>query len=464
MPNPYIKVYDFPSQMLGTGDEIKLTITFTINATGTDELIHTEEENVFINDYGSLEWEYDIENFVLIPGFLDIKISVPEVSSFAKRFFNYDTEEFDKTDRQALVVLEIRYSGTPDYVTEFKGHIIEDSITYNPDTTYLGFSAAPKTDILFKQMLWDLSDPPLALNPLGYLVISSLGYTYFYKLTKIIEDIYKLVDPAAVCEFYHDWIYKGKYYSTNPGIYHSEGYIEWPYGLAGYDPTPEEISDIVFGEIYEDIDPLFFSQALGLRTLGEVLKKLAQDWCAITGMINEGKAFFKKLFAVDEAQVYDLNEDTYIDFEKQYKFGLISYVKCKTPIETTPYEQGTFTELEGSYIDTESLLGIYEDGTGYHTHVLAYKNSKIYSVTAVKDVSVEDAFIPYGDLFTKFHFNFRSSMKNTRIDPIVTPGLNHSVIQNPRFKGVIYQPIRLKKIFETKNPRTEIDGLYLKTG
>lgn len=457
MPTPHYITYDFGEKPVGK-NKYRLKIKFTINANGNDSTVIAKDENVFINDYGTQEWEYDIENFLIVPGVLDLKLSAPKSSNFIGYFFGTDFTVFIEADKRAEVLFEIQYDNT-NWEIEFKGNILEDSIDYNPDTTYLEFTAAPQTDLINKKMLYDLNGN--ALNPLNYQVPDQ-NQTYMYLISKIINDIYKLINSNVAVEIYHDWVFQGEYDNADP-IYNPGGYIIFPYGLGEPPPDPQTLSDLSFLELYEDIRPLFFDNTKGLNTLGDVLRKLSIDWCCYTGMIHQEKAFFRKLFTNSPDAIYDLDPDSYIENRYKYQLNLINYVRYLVPGVSTPYERGTFTQLEGTYLDRDSLVGFYQDIGSSFTNILAYRTN-IYSVYKTKDTQISSSFLDYGDVIASLWYNFRSNMKNCRIDPIITPGINHSIVLNPRLNGIIYQPIRLKKYYNPKALYTEIDGMYLKTG
>ena len=453
--NPYYKTYEFQKKVIGK-DELQLFIKFTINESGDTATVYPEDENVFASDYGVLEWEFDIENFLLMPGFLDLKLSVPKESNFQGHLFRYDLSVFDNTDKRAEVIIKIKYYGSAVWEDEFIGFIVEDSIDYNPHDTRMQFSAAPRTDILNRQMIYK---DTTRLNPLGYNLSSLTGTRYFYRVTKIIEDIFKFVNPDCEVEIFHNWLFKGNDSPWgDPEI--ESGYIIWP---PGYDYSiGSEYTGLTFDMMYQDVYWLFNNPGY-VSSLGDCIRKLAMDWCCMAGMLHNGKAFFRRLFDYDPNDVPELTDEAHIDWDKQYKLNSISYVKYNTPGETDPYEQGTFTELQGDYIERNSLLTIFPLSATLYSTVLGFHPTEgIVLLSGVKDLLISDLYKNYGEVISKLFYNFRHPIKQLRVDPIIAPGKNYRPDKVFKFNGIIYQPLRMAKHLDPKTDHTEIDGLFLK--
>lgn len=454
MANPYYVTYTFREEVLPSGDLARLKIKFRINTSGDDSEVVAATEDCYVNNYGSLEWNYDFENFLLVPGFLDLKLAIPKDSIFEKWFFGISHSisfHWLFAEKDAEVLLEIKYQGDDDYTVEFKGYVVDNSIDYDPDKGILTFTAAPRTDILNRQMLYDLDDDPI--NPFTYSVPHSEG-TFLYNIQRIIEDCYKLINPSVEVVFDHGWLFLG--YITELTV-DENGRIALPASFTG--SWGSFLNDFNFSELWEDIRPLFFDQSKGLVTIGDVLRKLAMDWFAITGMLHQDKAFFKKLFSPSNS--YALSDETYYVYNKAYKLPLIKYVHYKIP-NGIVYEQGVFTELQGQYIQRDSLVGWFDTGSSRFTNVLAVRESGAYDVYEIvkgRDPDLSIGNSDYGNLIAPLWFNYRGDHTKCRIDPIVTPGINHSILNTPIFQGRTYQPIRLKKLF--MEGKTEIDGLLI---
>jgi len=88
-----------------------------------------------------------------------------------------------------------------------------------------------------------------------------------------------------------------------------------------------------------------------------MLKKLAIDWGAFTGMLSNGKAFFKQLFNFNPAtQTVKVKH-----WEHGYELSLIDYVRVTTGITSPnePYMKGIYTLNEDRIIERKSLPGFF---------------------------------------------------------------------------------------------------------
>jgi len=179
--------------MLGTGDLIKATIIFTVNVEGSNVVIAAEDNLVFMSDYGTLEWEFNLDDYYMVPNFLDLKIAATKgptglPNNFEKYLFDRDTP-YIETEKDAVVLIEMKYAGTVDFVEEFKGKIIPKTVTSDPDTEYIIFTATPGIGILNKKWLFDLEQDPI--QPLGALPIKML-------LTDFLVEAYKIFNSTEI--------------------------------------------------------------------------------------------------------------------------------------------------------------------------------------------------------------------------------------------------------------------------
>jgi hypothetical protein len=263
-------------------------------------------------------------------------------------------------------------------VNKFIGNIIEDSIYYDEGTKTLKFDAAPKTDVMNKKMVFDENGSPL--NPFSYTPNNH------YNIISILEDIFKLVNPSisypSSLSVIHNWNFQAKKVTGS-----------------------NTINTFVIQELAQDIDPLFFDSGYEINTCGDVLRKLALDWCCFTGMISYEKAFFKKLFYYDEN---NLQSVIVYKWTKGYRYGLIDYIKLTTGISSPnePYEEGVFTELQDRYLIKKTLPGFWVSGGTSGTNVSAYFNRANYFIFNV-DGSAITTFPAENDTYSNNSSTFR---------------------------------------------------------
>ncbi|RJP64403.1 MAG: hypothetical protein C4539_14585 [Ignavibacteriales bacterium] len=312
-------------------DTMQCILEFTVNVPGDD--IETDADDIALKilEWGDKTIEYDLENAIALPGEMSLKISDPQ------GFLDNLLFESENIDIQGLVTIKLNGD------EEFSGHIIEDGIDSDEGQFTITFDAAPKTDVINKRMVYN--DESTALNPFSYTSSS------YYSIVTILEDIFSLVNSSisysgGSLEIIHDWEFYGLKESINVPL-----------------------MDIVLEELYQLIDPLYFDSSFGLSTVGDVLKKLALDWCSFAGMVSYNKAFFKKLFYYNPDNIQTVNVKKH---RKGYRYGLIDYVKVTTNISdpSEPYEQGTFTELEERYLLRKALPGFF-DGASSGSNIKA---------------------------------------------------------------------------------------------
>jgi hypothetical protein len=323
-------------QKINDVNTIQVIIEFTHDLTGTDRNWNAKDYNLRILNYGKLSIGYDLEDAFLVPGTYSLVIGDPD-GVLDDLFFGAGEIPI-ATDKQAKITLKINGSN------KFLGHAIEDSIDYNDATCICDLVFAPKTDLINKRMVYD--EDGLPLNPFGYTqdtVVSILD---------ILLDIYKLVNPSLTyptgLQIIQDWEFQGR---RNP-------------------TTICYLNNITFVNLMQSVNELFFVNTYGILTCGDVLKKLAIDWCCFTGLISDEKAFFRKLFLYDPANVQSVNV---LSRKKGYKYGLIDYVKVTTELgdPDEPYKEGVFTELEDRYIIRKTLPGFYVTGAFEQTNIFA---------------------------------------------------------------------------------------------
>lgn len=320
----YTTTIYFPVQNISSTETIQLILEFNTDLTGTDRVWDSKNYNLKVLNYGVREASYDLEDAFMVPNKTSMTIGDPD-GILDDLLFGAGSIAV-ATDKQAQVTKKI--NGT----TIFIGNMIEDTIEFDDSTMTLNFTAAPKIDIINKRMVYD--EGGSALNPFGY---TESGY---YHIVQVLEDIFGLVNPSisyldGSLEILHDWEFHGV-----------------------REPSSCYLMNILFSEIYQLIDPLFFNNSYGILNCGDILKKYALDWGCFCGFVSYDKAFFKKLFYYNPTNLQTVIVN---NRKKGYRYGLIDYVKVTTGIfgPNEPYEQGVFTELEGRYLTRKSLPGFY---------------------------------------------------------------------------------------------------------
>lgn len=326
--------YTFPIQKIDEDNSIQLIMIFNHSFATADFSYTATEKGLRVLQYGKLEMSYDLEDALLVPSRFSFILGDAE-GELEEVFFGSSTTG-TLTEKTAQCIVKINGSN------KFIGNIIEDSIEFDVGTRILKFDAAPKTDAINKRMIYD--EAGTALNPFGYA-------SEYRNIISMVEDIFGLVNSSisypTSFESIHDWEFQG--------INDSGG---------GY------LNDIKFEELLQLTDPLFFDTSYSLSNCGEVLKKLAIDWGCFTGLISYEKAFFKKLFFYNEN---NLQEVSVYSWKKGFRYGLIDYIKLTTGISSVnePYEEGTFTELEGRFLIRKTLAGFWVGSVSSDSNIKA---------------------------------------------------------------------------------------------
>jgi hypothetical protein len=346
---PWTKEIFFPVERVGV-DTIQLILIFNFSGNGNNQVLDAEEYNLRVITYGEREASYDFEDAFMVPGSTSMVIGDP--LGYLDQLLFGTSPTVQALDKKVKVIKKINGSN------KFIGFFLEDTIEYDAGSRTLKFTAAPQLDILNKRMVYDTSQPQgdaQVLNPMNY------NFFQVYNLVTVLEDIFKLVNPDisysnGSLEIIHDWRFKGlRYLSPN-----EDGYLD----------------DIEFHELQSAVRSLYKDQLYGISNVGDVLKKLALDYCAFIGMLSQDKAFFKKLFHWNEDNTQEVIVYRWI---KGYRYGLIDYVKVNNSYidvlgnpwidPEEPYEAGTFTELEDRFLLLNSIQVFFLSQSGRGSNI-----------------------------------------------------------------------------------------------
>lgn len=377
----YTTTITFPVQKVNDSDTIQIIMEFTHNLTGTNRSWVAKDYNLRISNYGELEISYDLDDAFLVPGTYTLTIGDPD-GVLDDLFFGPGSIAI-ATNKQAKVILKINGSN------KFVGNCIEDTIKSKGSNKTIKIDMAPQTDLINKRMVYDDAGATLWATNNGYI-----EGNYYKIIDEILLPIFKLVNSALTIndiEVIHDWTFRGETINYPP------------YG---------EFDGFSFSELKQMSNYLFFDTAMGISTCGDLLKKLAVDWCCFTGFVSSEKAFFKKLFHYNPSNLQTVKVD---DFEKGYRFGLIDYVKVTTKISGTKiYDEGTFTELQDRYITRDILPGFWNDGVTYPwsnggSNIQATSTRSIFKI----EVNVGTTSPTYSATYSNNGSIFRISHTNT---------------------------------------------------
>ena len=411
----YTLTYEFPEEKIAGNVTILLSIIFTISGSGSDTTVEAEDYGLNIVDIGELTWEFNMDEYLIVPGRLNLQIF--DRSNILGAHLFEDDDYIDPT----TVKLEIK-RGTGSYATEFTGIIYNESIERNHYDKTLSFEIMPETEILQRTRIYDF-DNTTPLAPLGY-------YTGTKNLKTLIEDCYKLINPSVVLTWTHDWLLYGLKKSDN---------------TVKADEQAIDILDI-------DLDMFFNNPAVGFTTIKDVLIACAREFYSFTGMIDHNRAFFRKLDNKALAEIQDVPNVDIISRRKFMKFNPIKYAYTQmvgaSDIGAELPSHSSFTKLEGDYLKIDFLLNWSMIANTTIGNAEFEYLSDDYILTKIKDLDLLGAdYVENQTAILQLWYNRRSNkLLNTAIE-LVIKGTEYSILKTIEFDGVLYQPILLKKNF-----------------
>ncbi|MGE5353919.1 MAG: hypothetical protein ACM3P0_17665 [Acidobacteriota bacterium] len=409
-------------QLVNDSDTLQLVIVASVDLDGADQAYSAADKGIKVKNWGSTGLSYDIEELLLTPASLSMVLT--DAQGYLDSLFFGNTAEALATNKEAEV--QIWLNGA----LEFQGNINEDSLFSDIGRLEFKFSARTKTDIINKKMVYKDGNP---LDPMGP------GYSANYvNIQEAIKDVYKLVNPDVVLDF-----------RSNLLMYASR--ISAP---------SYSVTDIPFNECSVYAKYLYNYPSGDIQNCGDVLKRLAIDTGSFTGMIHSGRAFFHKLFMYDETNVQELGK--VLSYQKSYKYSLIEYVKITMDpaiFTNAVGEAGTFTGMDGKFIDKKSLMGCDGGESVMHWAKTDDPYSGAYRVQQLKDDTVGGGYSKSAQLLANFWYKFRGNMQNCRADIFKVAGITYDFLKNFTYGGRKYQIIEMTK--NLAGNTTDITALYL---
>lgn len=430
----YVTTWTFAEETIAPNETLQLVLEFTHSyAPAAGDF--AAPDGVRIMSWGKNEVSYDLEDALLAIG--EMSFGFGDENGDLDNWFFGTTQPGTTTDKKAKVTVLYNSLTKTDQIV-FVGKIIEDSITSNTSMHTVGFKASSDTDIFNKKMVFDETTP---LDPLD------LGAATIISLPSLLEKFYQLVDSTisftgGSLVINHNWLFNGQ--STSP----IDGNV-W-------------LNEILVEELNLSANYLFFADAAGIVTCGDVLKLIAKRFCSFTGIYN-GTAFLNKLFYYNAS---NLQTPVVMAFEKGYRYGTLDYVRAISHFgyAETKYEEPsaaafskmtdrmmeidlpeepltasvtrsnifyiyctgiTVTPANGAtYIDGYGL-GTYEivggeivAGTGYLTCKILTGTVPAASGYISKLTETGDANITYNPRYTPLDLDFNTT---TVFDPVINP-------------------------------------------
>lgn len=138
------------------GDTFQVVFTFDVDAAGSNESYTFADKNIVIMKYGSLDWSYEMDDPLMIPGTVNMQIS--DVDQYIDDLLFGD--DYVDLDKQFKVELKLNSA------TEFIGNAIEETIFSDDSERTIDVQFSPRLDIINKKMI--INDDDRALDPFDY--------------------------------------------------------------------------------------------------------------------------------------------------------------------------------------------------------------------------------------------------------------------------------------------------------
>ncbi len=287
-------IYTFPIDNLDSSTTIQLILKIQFAPSGSDVNFTASTENVWVNAYGRLKWEYNFDDQFVTPGTLSLQIADPDEKLsvyFFDRSGTYTNVEIHNSR------VELNLGGS----LEFSGTIIADTVDFDQGTKLLSFSVASVSEVINNQVL--ILDDNTAVNPFSYTNNSSVGTNAGTDplFTEVIKNIFELVNSSIALRFYHTWQFK---------TVNSDPSYNVPLTALHYNPF--EIA---------------FWTARTPKTAGDLLRRLAFDFHCYSGLINRDNAFFKQLFVYESG--YTFTPDV-LDIKRRIAYPHYEFIRIET--------------------------------------------------------------------------------------------------------------------------------------
>ncbi len=449
--SPHSVFINFPQKMIGGGIIVQPQIILNKNTDAANESYDAVANNIVFQKIGKIEWKYDNTAFLLVPG--EWSFEIFDGNNFLSNYLFYD----NTVDKNATFILTVnRGSG---FLPEFTGNMEPTYTSFEGSIFKVTAKALARTDILNNTMLF-MPDGVTPTNPLGYPSNS------YVKITQLLTDIYKKVNPAVTLDISNDWSFIG---SAQLQALDSLG-----------NPTGALFVDYqngAFTDLYIKTAGLFATNNFGLSSLGDILRLLAFEFGAITGMIDNSRTFFKSIYSsslniktLDNTNLQDYSKQ-FIDIAKTYIYLTMRAPSSGYGSLSTAASAGVFTAMQNQFItqriyyllERNSASGVF-DGSYFFTSNSQPNNTTPanvqYFVNSV--IGTYLGGLSYSDFATflaQYWLRYKASQQNCEDHHFKFSGTEMDYLNNASFNGNLYQPIGMIKDFDLNT--TEIDSILL---
>lgn len=430
-------------QKLNEIDNIQLKLIFNVDLAGTDITVNARENGIRIKSWGEVEWAYELDEPLLTIG--EFSIILNDADGYLENLFIGRNEISNATDKRPEI--QILVNGEIDY----SGAVVEDGMSYSKSRKECKLRIDTLTEGLNSSTI-DGNSPSV----LGYV---NTGNQY-YSIVQILEDIFEKIGhtvsyASGSLNITHDWKFRGL---KNGNFF----------------------NDINFTELDLYIGSLLFDTNNNIKTLSDLLKRLAIEWGCFAGVTKKDEAFFMKLFHFD---LFNYQTIDCLDHDVAFKFPRIEYSEAKVNLGTTKiysHDDRFVTPEIPSGLYFNCLNGFFVNGT-ILSSVQARVNrgggdDGLYTITQCKDpnIIIKDRFnnvyewTDSGNLLAKYWYKYRGKHKSSVTNPDFSTrethlfkarGIKYNFIKNIAHENGKYRIIRMKKKYP--EDLTLIEAIYL---
>jgi len=384
-------------------------------------------------DSNKISWDFDDRENMMLLGQLECKI------------YDYQDNLGRMLTHPGLIkantTIKFEYKKTGGaWTTEFEGIIDDESISNPPHSKIVSFSFSPNTE--------KLND---SATHIGSTRNNLLGTAYddpnyVPALTKVIEDIYKIINPNITVTFFQNWTFKSTV-KDNLGT------------VLGTPETNFSGLTCNFNNLFNTFRTVngqrIYDQPLSeIQTYMMMLKALARSLGCFTGMLSQDQAYFGLFMSfLNDSSEYTTISEKQIKkngYKKIISERLIKYLTL--PIignaAATPVEVGTNTGLDNDKLDLPIFNSVYGQtylGTGFLNGVYDYGSYEKY-ISEIKSPGI--AYMPYEQFLAKYWGSYFLRPEVKRRDRITFSGVDSPVNKKHSYNGIVYQWLSIRKDYK----------------
>lgn len=422
-------LFTFPVEDIWPGGDtlqIKVALENTAEASLIDRDVNTYEMRII--KYGEIECSHDISQSYLAP--LAYKFAILDKQGFLQNLI------FDSIDPQATTVLLSPFIEIELYLNgsiEYHGYADEDGLTFDEGSKILSVSSHSSISKINNERIYDVDD--VALDPLGY----NAAGTARLHLGDMLLDIYQIADSSfSSVLIKHSWEGSSVTVSYN------------------------DLENLYIGTAY------IFNQSatrIWYETLGDLLRALASDFFAVTGITFGNVPFYMELYPESPTSNYTLLESELIDRKKKIELQRTTEINITmtesdntSPDTYTP--AGSISSGIASSVDNRDIVGYFSSASPVYVPVLRMDLAGTFVVHYMRGSAATNNTQQINRLLGHIIEARKLHTIKNRVDEFVVDGLHKLYTDFFTYDARIWQTIHMKKNY--KENMTTIRAVLVK--